>query len=808
MPSLWHDLRFALRLIRKTPWFSGLAVITLALGIGTVSGNLVILLNLTSGGLETGDGRPIYQGFHADDEKSGYGRPLKYQDFQYIQARQSVMTALGGYFVGTINVSDGRTPRRYQGTFMTEGVIDLLDVKPVHGRLFQPGDFEPDAPKALLITQAVFARDFQSDPLVLGRPHRINGNAGTIVGVLPDSFAFPVKEEAWLALQPRDAVRMVNLVGAVRPGIATGVAEEALTRLAVAHRKAEDGPPEEPPRIVLSGVNFDQLPDDFFTVNLTLMVVAMAVLFIACANVANLMLARSSARVRELGIRVALGASRRRIVSGVLLESLILSVLGLVLGVIHQMWELDGVEERFHALGLPYWIDFNYSPAAFGLSVLISILAALCAGILPALRASRIEVLAVLKDDSRTSSGLYLGRLSRWLVILQIAVSCALLILAGLMVTHLRDLMNQRMPFETDDVLTARFGLFEGAYPTDADINTFADRLLKQVTRQPEVAAAALTTRFRALESGWMDVTPRTSPAAEAPVNPTSVRYDAVSPGFPDVFKIPILAGRRFNKNDDRNSRKVVIIDRILAEELFPGEDPLGRYLNIQQGEQGRVDAAIVGLCGPAFAGDLSEVESGPVGGLLIPFAQQPKRFATLTALSASGTPDALLPVFRRCIRAVDPDLPLYFAMTPRESIRQVFEGLEVAGVFLLTIGGIALFLASVGLYGLMAHTVNLRRQEIGIRLALGADSPTIFAMIIRHGLGQVAIGLALGLILAVGLAHATRVLSPVLIGPVFDSAIFGGVLVLLSLSALAACLLPARRASREIHPLQALRYE
>jgi putative ABC transport system permease protein len=532
----------------------------------------------------------------------------------------------------------------------------------------------------------------------------------------------------------------------------------------------------------------------------TMLAAVFGVLLIACANVANLLLARTSTRGKEIAIRTALGASRRRVVGQLLAEALVLAAIGTALGLVVARVGLEAFNRSVVDTQPPFWIDIRIDTTVLLFTAALTFLAALASGLVPALRASRCDVHEILKDEARGTTGFRLGRFSKGLVVAEIAVSCGLLVAAGLAIRSVVNLSRTDFGFETASVFTARFGLFEADYPDAAARARFYDELLRRLEALPGSRAAALAEALPA--SGgrrlWVSLEGRTYETEQD--HPTAM-LAAVSPGYFGTFGKRVLRGREFSSGDTAEAPPVAIVNESFAARHFPGEDPVGRRLRVGRADSREPWTTIVGVAPDLY---MSGISNTLPEGFYVPLAQQPPAFASLAVL-ARGDPIAISLSVRTAVNALDSDLPLYWVRTMADAIAENNWHYRVFGSLFMTFGFAALFLATVGLYGVTAFSVSRRTHEIGVRMAIGADRRRVLGHVLRQGAGQIALGLAIGVLIAAGLS---RLMTILLFGvEPWDLTTFLAVIATLSLAALLAMLVPARRAMR-IDPMTALRYE
>ncbi|HEV2851255.1 MAG TPA: ABC transporter permease [Thermoanaerobaculia bacterium] len=812
MASIGQDVRFGVRMLFRNPGVTLAAVLALGLGIGLATAMFSIVYGALIRGLPVPEPERLMHLENANPSREEPSLEVFLHDFLDWRERQKSFEALAAYRGGTLNLSgDNGQPERYDGTYISANGFDVLRVKPILGRSFLPEEDTPQGQPAAILSYGVWKKRYQGDPKVLGRAVRINGQPGIIAGVMPQGFAFPSDTEVWttLRLDPARVERgkgnTLEVMGRLRDGVSLEQARAEMNGLAKAIA-AEYPKTNEGRAAVVKPWMKEVTGGGMATVLWTMFAFCLVVLLLACTNVASLMMARVSRRTREIAIRSSLGAGRWRLVAQLLFESLILSSLGAVLGVAFAYWGVKLFNAAIAGSNPPFWIRIAIDPAALAFALGMTVVAALVSGLLPALQASRTDVGEVLKDEGRGSSSLRLGRFSRLVVIGEVAFSCLLLVSAGLMIRSVVAVRTIDLGFEPKNLFTARVALFEAAYPGEAKRAAFFEDLLERLASQPEVATVAATTNIPGGGTGlWRYRLEGGSYPTERDLPQTHVAM--VSRGFFDVFGARILAGRDFGRLDTAGGLPVVIVNQSFAAKVWPGQDPLGKRVRLQEelDETNPPWRTVVGVVPDLKMEGIEDNDGETPDGFYLPLSQRCPGFVSLTARSRTGNPLALTAVVRQQVNAIDPDLPIYYVY----SMEQIMErGMFFPNLFasLFAIFGVAaLLLASVGIYGVIAFSVNQRTQEIGIRMALGAQRRSVLRMILRQGMLQLGIGLLAGLLLAF---FASRLLESILIGiKPQDPVTFTLVSFILATIAFIACWIPARRAMRT-DPLVAIRYD
>jgi putative ABC transport system permease protein len=792
MDRLAQDLRFALRQLVKQRGFAFVVIVTLGLAVGVNTlifsfVNFFVLRPLPFGDVSR---TTIITATHPERDRDRM--PASYADFVEWRRDNHSFEDLAGYERRTFNLTGTGEPQRVQGALATASLFALWNLEAVHGRVLLPDDDRRGAPRTVLLAHGFWSRQFASDAGILGRALFLDGEPHVVVGVLTPRIEVGTLGEidVWTALAPvgdpddREA-RVLRVTGRLKPGVALAQAQSELTALTT--RQEREHPATNarwsaritPIRRAMSGA-------DTWTVLALLVVAVGLVLAIACANVANLVLARGAARRRETAVRAALGASRARLVVQFLTEGAVLSVLGGALGVALASLGLDAI----HAVTFePFFRLVTIDRRVLAFSAAISLATPLVFGLVPALQAAGRDVVGALKDAGGGAVGVSLRRARgrNWLVAGQLALALALLLVAGLAVRMALHFQRLQFGFEQRGLLTLRAELPPKRYASDAQVRAFYTQLRERLAGLPSVTGVALGTRRPVLEPlPTLALEVEGAPPAAKEALPWAAR-EVASEGYFETLRIPIVKGRSFAAQDGPGAEPVTVVNRALADRYFPGTEPIGKRVRL-----GAADAPWLTIVG--VAGDVMNAEprEPSVPQAYVSFSQQPARAITLLVRTSSL--DAVVAAARREVAALDPDQPLYDVKTLE---RAFFEDLAsnrvVTGMFAV-FAAVALGLACVGLYGLISYAVSQRTREIGVRVALGARRQDILRLVLGQGLRLVAAGLAAGLLLGVGLA---RVMSSILVGvSATDPVTFVALPLLLGLVGLLATAIPARRAA------------
>jgi predicted permease len=809
-----NNLRGGIRQILRQPGFALLSIGVLAIGIGLVTAQFSFVNGVVYKGLPFPEGdRLIHvERNHFQTGDDGINAEVPIHDLEYYRAHQTTLNDVAGHTQGTINVSDGQNPQRYRGGFLTANCFSVLGVSPILGRDFIEGEDQPGAPAVLILGYRVWQEDFGGDPDVLGRAVRINGLPGEIVGVMPEGFAFPISEQVWMPhriyaseLEFGDGITF-EVFGKMRPGVTRdAVAAEFSTLM----RQFAEAHPETHEGLTLADVKpyvREYLGTEVVLIMHIMLLIGFLVLVISCANVANLTLARSSTRTREMSIRAAVGASRSQLTGQMLTETFVLAGAGSLLGLFAAWWSMRVLGNYIDSTHPPFWIDVTLDGKVLAFSALVMLLTALLSGLIPARQASRINLNEVMKDGSRGTS-LHMGWFSKLLVGVQIAVSCAVLLVTLAMVRGIWGQTHVELPFETEQVFTTRMGLFEGDYPTDSDRTRFFTEIQQRAERHPQIEAAALGSRYRFGQSDAVRFVRDGEPLPEETREREVTRYEPISPGYFQTLGVDLLDGRDFALTDTAEANPVVIVNSVFAERFFAGENPLGQRILVLDGRgEGPEEGSwrtIIGVA-PNLEMDLRSNWDRDLGqGVYVPLAQNPSNFATLLARS-SGDAAVLGPVLRSVVLEADPNLPLYHLETIAQSLEETGK-VEVLFFWIFASFGLAAtFLAGVGIYGVVSFGVQQRIPEVGIRMAVGATPRRILGWVFllnrRPWIGGVLIGGMLGSILQMAIGGDMFGGDTSLHSPDYVL-VLGFVCLVVAFSTL----LPARRAAA-IPPMRALR--
>jgi putative ABC transport system permease protein len=806
MSAFLQELRIAFRSLKRAPVLSIVVVLTLGLGIGMNA----LMFSLVYGGLYRGLPFPeeerIVRVNWLDASAPSDWLSLALRDYVDIDEQQTTIHDLAGMYTGTVNLSGVNRPVRYEGVFMTPNGFESLQVQPILGRTFTDEEGLPGAPLSIILGHHVWESTFASDPGVLGQSVRVNGEEATVVGVMPDGFRFPDVQDVWVPYRvdpyefsPGEGPALM-VYGRLAPGVSVEQAATEFTGLAERFAPVRA---ETDQKLTARIRKYSETPTDMKLVFLTLLATTILVLMVACTNVANLLLARAASRTKELAVNLALGASRARIMSKLIAEAVILVGLGALLGVFLGWLGLKLTFALAVTSPPPFWFIFKIDGPVLLFVVAASGLAAFIAGVVPGLRVTGANVSSILKDEGRGSSSIRVGRLSRLLVISELAFSVALLVSAGLLVKGMVRMRNLDQGIFQEELFTARLGLFETDFPEPEDRKQFFIDLQEHLRTRPEITTAALTSTLPGLGSQRTAVGVLGAEYTEERDYPR-VGLAYVSPGFFETFGVNMVAGRDFGIQDDLSSESVAIVNQSFATRLFPGEDPLGRQFRSGTSEGDNPWRTIVGVVPDMYMEGLMGRSTYHPSGYYVPLAQADVSFASIT-VTGHGGPQALGRILQEEVSALHADTPLYWMRTMATALREEIWYVDLFGGLFAVFGGLALLLAAGGLYAVMATSVAQRTREVGIRMALGAKAGNVLTMVLRQGTYQMVLGLLVGLVLA-GLL--SRGLQSMLFGvEPWDISVFLAISGVMLASGFTASVIPARRATK-VDPVEALRSE
>ncbi|MBV9658589.1 MAG: ABC transporter permease [Verrucomicrobia bacterium] len=810
MLAFFQDLRYAGRLFRNNPGFTAVAVVAIALGVATATTMFTFFnaILLKPNPWLADESRLVSVKTFLERDR-GLDLPFSQPNFLDLRAQSHTLSGVFLHMDRTVILAGGPQPDRLLGSSISANGFQVLGVQPVLGRRFGADEEKDKAAPVALLSYGLWQRRFAGNAAVVGQHVVLNGEPVTIVGVMPEGFRFPEQTDLWLPLHYDHEEKerggfAFPVWGRLAPGVTLAQAQAEMDVIA---KRLVEAHPE-----INAGLGVRLVPmreEQTADVRRLLHLLVGAVIFvqlIACANVANLLLVKAAGRARELAVRAALGASGRRIVQQVLTESLLLGAVGGCLGVIGSLWGVDLVRASV-PVELPYWLKFQTDWRVLLFAFVVVCGAGVLSGLLPAWQASRPDLNHDLKEGSRGATGGSTARRVRHgLVIGQLALALVLLVGAGLMVRSFVQLQHADIGIDPRHVLTFRVGLPPTQFKNKEHVRFFHDLVPRLRTISGVESAGVMHTLpssdMYSFNAFRIEGRPEPKNLLAAPA---SMRRFA-SPGIFETLRIPLLRGRLFDENDTADAPRVAVVDRAFAEEIFPGEDAIGKHLlppmlDPEDKEPPKV-FTIVGIVGNV------RQQVGhkrlPERCIWIPAAQEPDSFM-YGVVRVQGDPLSYVRAVQAAVMATQADIPIYRVQSMEQVIARASWHPRFFSFLFAAFAGIALLLAAIGIYGVMAYAVTQRTGEIGIRMALGAQRTCVLRLIVGQGLRLIVIGLTLG---GAGALVLTRLLSSQLYGVgAGDVPTFIFVSSLLALVAVLACLLPARRAMR-IDPIEALREE
>lgn len=799
MRYLWSDIRFGVRMLARYPTLSVVSILTFGLGLGLATAVFSIVNGALYKGLPFDRAEEVVLVVGTNPERNIQRGPISVHDLVVFRDRQAVFESFGPINTLAVNLSgDGAPPERFRGGALGVGVLKALRVKPAVGRLFRDGEDRPGADPVVLLGYDVWQQRFGGSEGAVGRTVRVNGVPRTVVGVMPAGFGFPNLEQLWIPLElnplatPRGEGPGYRAVGRLRSGVSIADAQTQLGSFAASLAKEFPTTNRGAGAQVMPFLE-GSLGPQIYGLLYTMFGAGIGVLLIACVNVSNLLLARASLRQREVAVRLALGAGRARVLAQILTEVMVLAVAGALLGLVISVASMRWFVAAVQSDPPPFFITFGLDVRVLLFVGAVTCTAAVFAGLLPALQATRLNVAGTLKDEGRSSTGFRASRFSGALVVAEMAVSCALLVAAGLMVKSVAQVRSVRFPFTVDAITTARVNLPQSQYPVPADRIRFYNNLLPKVQSLPGVEAATLSDGLPAAGNGTVPIQFAGRPYSRDADYPI-VREGIITPGYFETFEVKVLRGRAFTERDQPGAQAVAVVNESFARRFFGGADPIGRQLRKGRGDAKQPWLTIVGLVPDMMMqGYGNATESG--AGYYIPIAQSDVGYGVSIAVRGRGGALAMLSGLRSAIASLDADLALWEVRAMRDVADRQTMFYSVFGTFFFAFGASALFLAAAGLYGVMSFAVTQRTREFGIRSALGARNGQLVRLAMRRAIVQSLVGLALGVTLAV-LATGQMQLLLYEVQP-RDPAVFATVIVALGGTGLLTGLIATRRVTR-----------
>lgn len=819
MESILQDIRYGVRSLIKTPAFTAVAVIVLALAIGANTAIFTVVNALLLRPLPYSSSDRLVMLWETNPRiQIGVDTlPVTPGDFMDWREQNSVFEYVSALGAGHLNLSGSREPERVSAASVSPDFFRLMGIEPRLGRTFQSDDEKVGANKVVVISHALWQRRFGGAEDIVGKPTTLDGESYIVIGVAPEGFQFPRARELpyfvgvtsptelWRPITLTDdfiskkrANHQLSVIARLKPGMTREQAQAEMNAIASRLEQTYSENQGIGAKVVLLS---EQVVGNSRAALLVLMGAVALVLLIACANIANLLLTRSSARQKEIAIRTALGASRGRIVRQLLVEALLLSLASAVAGTLLSFW---GVKALLALSGqnLPRLNEVGVDVTVLGFAIALALVTSLLFGLTPALQASKINLIQTLKDGSRgLSGGQRAGRVRGVLVVAEVALSLVLLIGAGLMIKSLANLLKVDPGFKPDRTLTMNLALLGSRYPAANQQITFFEEVRRRAEGLPGVESVSLISSAPlsgGVYAGGFSLEGREPASANEDL---SADRRMISAEYFNALGIPLIKGRYFTERDNQASTGVAIVSESLWRQVFRNDDPIGKRIKLGGRDSTRPWLSIVGI-----AGDVRDtaLESDARPCVYVPYLQFPVSSMTLVVRTGVES-KVLVPAIRGEVWAIDKDQPVTDIKTMDEYVSDSVSPRRANALLLATFAALALVLALIGIYGVMAYSVTQRVHEIGIRMALGAQTPDVIKLIVGSGMTLVFAGVGIGLAGALALS---RVLSSLLFGvSATDPMTFAVVSVMLISVALLASYIPARRATK-IDPIIALRHE
>jgi len=810
MNTLWQDIHYGARMLLKKPGFTLIAMITLALGIGANTAIFSVLNAVVLKPLPFEHAEQLVMAWESNPEKSGFERmpvaPPNYLDWRHQNHVFEEMVALRDQSYTLTGAGD---PEQILGDTTTAGLFPLLRVEAALGRTFNADDEKPGQEQVVVISHGLWQRRFGSDAGLIGKTIKLNGKLYTVVGVMPENFHFPTPEaELWtpLIFKAQDLASRGHknylVIGRLKDGVSL---QQAQTEIGAITERIKQTDPEKNAGFGASLQSLrETFAEDFTQLVLVLLIAVGFVLLIACANISNLLLARASARQKEMAIRLSLGATRWRIVRQLMTESVLLAVAGGLVGLLLAAWGKDWIvmlapNELFRVK------DLGLDTQVLGFTLAISLLTGFVFGFLPALHASQQNLSEALKESGASATGSRQRHRARGLLVVsEVALAMILLVGAGLMMKSLLMLRRSNPGFNPRNLLSMTISLPEAKYSDKTKQSAFFQRLLSEVSTLPGVQSAGVTNELPISSSDSItDFIIEGRPAKTSKTDFDAASRRAVNPDYFKTLGIRLLRGRAFTEHDTAQSPRVAIINETLVKRYFGSEDPIGKRLSFDEENGKRTWCEIVGIVSDVKHLGLREPTPSE---MLVPYLQRPEETMSLAVRTAEGIePLSLTSAVRHAVQSVDRDQPVYSVETMEQRLANLRASERLIALLIGLFATLATLLSAVGIYGVISYSVAQRTREIGIRLALGAQHRDVLKLVLRQGLETALVGVGVGLL---GALTLMQLMKDLLFGvSATDPLTFAAIAALLTGVALLACYIPARRATK-VDPMVALRYE
>jgi putative ABC transport system permease protein len=809
METLFQDVRYGFRILLKRPGFTLMAVLALALGIGANSAIFSVVNSLLLRPLPLTDPDKLVQIWGVSTKLGRANIPASYPDFADWRDQNQVFEQTVAYTDWSFNLTGTNEPERISSAIVSPMFFSMLGIKPLVGRVFVSEEDQKGKDSVAVIGRRLWQRRFNSDPQVVGTPIELNGESYTVVGVvaqMADIPGVPDETELWVPVSHGSGFtnrrgHYLGVIARLKPEVTIQQAQADMDSIALG--LAERYPEANTDRGVRLVPLHEQIVGKFRVALLVLFGAVVFVLLIASANVASMLLSRAASRQKEIALRAALGARRTRVIRQLLTESLLLSLIGGALGLLLALWGTD-LLVAFSPSDLPRIREVTVDARVLSFTLAVSLLTGIIFGLVPALHASGPDLNEALKEGSRSATGsVGRRRVLGLLVITEIALSLVLVVGAGLLMRSFQKLQSVNLGFNPENVLTMQLELSGPNSRKAAPVIAFYDQLLERIRALPGVTGASTRSHVPiAPDASFAYLSFMIEGRPPDPANRPIAYYNAVSSDFFHTMEIPVLKGRSFDDHDVRKAQNVAIINETFARRHFFNENPIGKRITMNDENPKEEEwATIVGVVGDTKPRSL---DSEPAAELYMPFAQEPESSMVLM-IRATDKPETIFAAVRGEVLALDKDQPVYSVRTLSRVLSESVATPRFRTFLLAVLAGVALILAVVGIYGVMSYAVAQRTHEIGIRVALGAQSTDVLKLVVGQGLKLAVAGVAIGLAVSFAL---TRVMMSLLFEvSTTDVLTFTVVPVVLAGVVLGACFVPAHRATR-VDPMVALRYE
>ena len=822
MENLYRDFRYGLRTLVKSPSFAVVATLILALGVGATTAIFTLVNGFFLKPMPVPNAEGLMSVYTTDEKNPGF-LAVSGENYKDFRDENEVFSSLAAYGVVLYNMGNLEEPAQVLGEIVTGNYFEVLGVRPALGRLFLPEeDVTPGTHPVVVLSYRSWQNRFGADPGLIGREITLNGTPLTVIGVAAEGFeglSFRISQEAWVPLMMYERVHptpdlvvnrraiLFNVVGRLKPGVTREQAESNMQ--AIGSALAQQYPtPNEGRNVTLEPLTQlgPSLRSTLATAGGLLIAISGLVLVIASANIANLLLVRAAARKREIAVRLSLGARRIRLIRQLLTESFVLAALGGTGGLVLALWVRDLLWSLMPPLPFQLNIDTSLDVRVLGFAALVSIVGGFFFGLVPAIQASRPDLSSELKSGQQKEGSIRRFSPRNILVIAQVSLSLIALISAGLLMRSFQNTLDIDPGFRTENVLTVSFNLIDNSYSNETTGQNLLRRIQEEIQAVPGVMNADLGSAMPMFLPGMsrtVFVDGRDAGEAEDGI---LVNTSTIGPKYLDTMGISLLRGRDFSRIEPKETGSAegpnyAIINERMAERFWPGEDALGRTFTFY-GDDHSVE--IIGIAADSKYGQLAE-EPQPFAYLPILQSYRDTKFAMNLFVHTAGGPTTVAGDIQAIIRRLDPNLPITGVLPMTEVLERSMLLPRIGAYLVLVFGGLALFLAGIGVYGVISFSVSQRTHEIGLRMALGARSGDAMKLVVKQGLTLSLIGVGIGVLVSIAI---TRVMSTFLVGVnALDPMVFGGVAVILAGVSAVASYIPALRATR-VDPVTALRFE